>query len=107
VGGGFVWVVNSLDGTLSQIDPNASGGSVVQEIPIGNGPTAAAFGEGGVWVANSADRTVVRIDPSTGLPGPPIAVPEGADSLAAGAGSVWVASESGARSPASILAQGG
>ena len=69
VGGGFVWVANSLDGTVWQIDPQTNGGQVVDKIAVGNGPTGVAYGLGGVWVANSVDRTVVRIDPLTGQAG--------------------------------------
>ena len=94
VGGGFVWVANSLDGTVSQIDPRTSGGQVVDKIAVGNGPTGVAYGLGGVWVANSVDRTVVRIDPLTGKPGRPIPVDAGADAIAVGDGAVWVTSKS-------------
>jgi len=90
VGGGFVWVANSLDGTVWQIDPRTNGGQVVDRIAVGNGPSGVAYGFGGVWVADSVDRTVVRIDPLTGKPGTPIPVDAGADAIAVGDGAVWV-----------------
>ena len=46
VGGGFVWVANSLDGTVSKIDPNANNGTVVDTIPVGNGPTRGRLRRG-------------------------------------------------------------
>ena len=91
VGGGFVWVADTLAGTVARIDPRANGGQVVgKPIRVGNGPSGIAYGLGAVWVANSVDRTVIRIDPVTGTPGRPISVEEGADGVAAGDGSVWV-----------------
>ena len=94
VGDGFVWVANSLGGTVWQIDPRKNGGQAVKRIAVGNGPTGIAYGLGGVWVANSIDRTVVRIDPRSGAPGKPISVNDGADALAVGDGAIWVAGQS-------------
>ena len=64
VGGGFVWVANSLDGTVSKIDPRTN--NAVDTKQVGNRPRGVAFGEHGVWVANSSDRTLMRIDPRSG-----------------------------------------
>ena len=63
VGGGGVWVVDSLDDTVVRIDPGTR--SVTATIPVGRSPAGVAFGAGSVWVANSGDGTVTRIDPST------------------------------------------
>ena len=62
-GAGSVWVTNSLDGTVSRIDPGTN--SVVATIPTGNGPAALDADDSGVWVSNQFDGTVVRIDPTT------------------------------------------
>jgi YVTN family beta-propeller protein len=43
-----VWVANSLDRTVSRIDPES--GDVVATIDIGNEPRRIAAGEGAVWV---------------------------------------------------------
>jgi peptide/nickel transport system substrate-binding protein len=94
VGGGFVWVADTLADTVAQIDPRTNGGQVVGKIRVGNAPSGIAYGFGAVWVANSVDRTVIRIDPSTGTPGRPISVEDGADGVAAGDGSVWVIGQS-------------
>jgi YVTN family beta-propeller protein len=48
VGGGLVWVTNSLDGTVSRIDPNTT---EVGEVQVGSSPEGVAFGNGSVWVA--------------------------------------------------------
>jgi YVTN family beta-propeller protein len=95
-GDGFIWVANSLDGTVSKIDPRENGGQVVDRITVGNGPTGVAYGLGRVWVANSVDRTVEPIDPSTDKPGRPIPVGTGADAIAVGDGAVWVTGRSAA-----------
>ena len=63
VGAGAVWVANSLDGTVSRIDPATR--REVSKTTVGNTPAAVAFGAGYVWVTNSDDRSVSRIDPAT------------------------------------------
>src|SRR5262249_55918641 len=93
---GFIWVANSLDGTVSKIDPRENGGQVVDRITVGNGPTGVAYGLGRLWVANSVDRTVEPIDPRTDRAGRPIAVGTGADAVAVGDGAVWVTGKSAA-----------
>jgi YVTN family beta-propeller protein len=47
VGGGAVWVTNSLDGTVSRIDPETN---EVSDIRVGSSPEGVAFGNGAVWV---------------------------------------------------------
>ena len=58
---GFLWVANSLDSTVSKVDPTS--GSVAATIPVGSGPSAIATAEGSVWVANQHSGSVSRIDP--------------------------------------------
>ena len=60
VGGGGVWVVDSLDDAVVRIDPDTR--SVTATIRVGRSPAGVAFGAGSVWVANSGDGTVTRID---------------------------------------------
>ena len=95
-GGGFVWVANSLGGSVTKIDPRGGGGSgsVVGTIEVGNGPSGLTFGDGRVWVANSLDRTVSEIALSSPSASRRIAVPAGADAIAYGFGSLWVVSGS-------------
>ena len=56
-------MANSLDGTVSRIDPETN--SVVAVTAAGNGPTAVAADAHGVWVSNQFDGTLVRLDPRT------------------------------------------
>ena len=59
-----MWVANSLDGTVSRIDPETN--SVAATVAaVGNGPTGVAADESAVWVSNQYDGTLVRIDPGT------------------------------------------
>ena len=54
-GEGSVWVVSSLDRTLTRIDPES--GDVQATIGLGNEPQRVAAGEGGVWVTVRAAPT--------------------------------------------------
>jgi YVTN family beta-propeller protein len=80
-------VANSLDGTVSRIDPASDS---VSKITVGNTPTAVAFGADAVWVTNADDRTVTRIDPTTDKAGRPIDVGAAARGIAVGDGALWV-----------------
>jgi peptide/nickel transport system substrate-binding protein len=54
-------VVNSLDDTVSSIDP--ASGRVTAVVQVGDGPSGIAVVRGSVWVANEADGTLSRIEP--------------------------------------------
>ena len=56
-----VWVVNTLNDTVSQIDPETN--SVIDTVPVGDGPSGISVVDGIVWVANEADGTLSRIEP--------------------------------------------
>ena len=58
-GAGAIWVAASGEDAVIRIDPSTS--STIT-IPVGDGPTAVAFGNGSIWVANSAGGTISRID---------------------------------------------
>jgi peptide/nickel transport system substrate-binding protein len=60
-GHGSVWVANSLDGTVSRIDPETR--AVTATIPVGESPDGIAVGPGVVWVSGEFSKAVVRIDP--------------------------------------------
>jgi YVTN family beta-propeller protein len=93
-----VWVANAGNGTVSRIDPTTK--KVVQTIGgIGSSPVDLAVAGGMVWVANGGDGTLSEIDPHTNsvvetidLKGPNTLAPEETNAVAAGMGSVWVAS---------------
>jgi YVTN family beta-propeller protein len=56
-------VANSLDGTVSRVDPATD--AVVATVHVGEGPSDVAVGGGGVWAASEARGTVTRLDPET------------------------------------------
>jgi peptide/nickel transport system substrate-binding protein len=89
LGDGAVWVANSLDNSVSRIDPNR--GVVVATIPVGGTPSGVAVGLGAVWVSNAGDGTVSRISPSSKAVIRSIPVGNGPGAIAVGAGAVWVA----------------
>ena len=60
---GAVWVANSLDLTVSKIDPAT--GTVTATIGVGDGPTGIVAAKDGVWVSDEFDATLDRIDPQT------------------------------------------
>ncbi len=88
VADGQVWVVNQIDGTVSEVNPAA--GTVVATIGVGNGPVAVASGYGSVWVANVTDSTLSRIDAGSGRIVATIPLSSAPTGLAAGDGGVWV-----------------
>jgi YVTN family beta-propeller protein len=91
VGDGEVWVANELDGTVSEVNPEA--GRQVAVIPAGIGPSSIAFGYGSVWVANVTSDTLTRIDAATGRVMATIGLASSPAGIAVGAGAVWVTSQ--------------
>lgn len=63
VGGGYVWVGNREDHTLTKIHPGRR--TSLATIPLGKRtPTGIDFGEGYVWVAHGALGDMSRVDPT-------------------------------------------
>ena len=89
VGQGGVWVANSLDASVSHIDPES--GDVLATIAVGDAPVDVAVDDTGVWVANSTSGTVSRIDPTSDLEVQTVPVGNGPRAIAAGPEGVWVA----------------
>lgn len=58
-GGGYVWVTNDMQGTISQID-EATGAQVMVH-RVGSGPWGLDGDGVNVWVGNSGDNTVSRL----------------------------------------------
>ena len=88
VGYGSVWAGSSY-GAIARVDPDTR---EVENVSVGNGPSAIATGAGGVWVTDDVDNTVARIDPAsanavTGTT--PVGLAPSA--LDVGGGAVWVA----------------
>src|SRR5215204_5025829 len=67
VGGGYVWVGNREDHTLTKIHPGR--GTSLATIPLGKRtPTGIDFGEGYVWVAHGVLGDMSRVDPTFDSP---------------------------------------
>ena len=47
-GAGSIWVANSLDGSVSRVDPGTN--TLARAIPVGAAPRDVAVGEGAIWV---------------------------------------------------------
>jgi YVTN family beta-propeller protein len=88
VAGGYVWISNQDDNTVSQVNPRTMG--VVKPISVNRRPQGIAAGDGSVWVTNEADDTVTRIDIASGSTRT-ITVGQGPAGIAIGEGAVWVA----------------
>jgi hypothetical protein len=86
-GGGFLWVSNAEDATLTRIDPVTR---TTRTIAIGGQPGQIAVGEGAVWVRNLGDR-ITRVDIATGAVSQPIVGGAGPiTGMAVGGGHVWL-----------------
>jgi YVTN family beta-propeller protein len=86
--GGFVWVLNHGDSTVSKIDPRTN--KVVATItlppPIGH----LAVSPGAVWVASINGNDIRKIDPQTDKVVATIPSTDGPAAMSYGAGSLWV-----------------
>jgi peptide/nickel transport system substrate-binding protein len=81
-------VANSLDGTVSRIDPRTD--SVTATIPVGDGAGGLAIGSGGVWATSQYAGTVSRIDPAANNVARTITVSDRPQGVAVADGLVWV-----------------
>jgi YVTN family beta-propeller protein len=90
-GFGSVWVTNTLDDTVSQIDLQST--RVVGSIRVGRSPVGVAAGGASIWVANAGSDTVSRIDPNTSTVSATIDVGRRPRAVVVGSDSVWVANE--------------
>jgi YVTN family beta-propeller protein len=73
--------------SVAIIDPN---GAMHDAIPVGQSPTALAYGFGSLWVANSGGNTVSRINPKSREEIARITVGHNPGAIAIGANKVWV-----------------
>ena len=92
--GGALWNL-SFTGILSKIDPQT--GNVVDTANTVPVPCGLAAGEGALWVSDCKRPAVVRIDPAhvvvvgrAALPVPRGELADATQSVAVGAGSIWV-----------------
>jgi YVTN family beta-propeller protein len=89
VGGGSVWVANTQDGTVAQLQ---RGQSEVVTIDVGGEPTGLAFGAGSLWVADGDGRTVAQVDPYARKVVQRFDAGNAAHAVAVGYGAVWATS---------------
>jgi peptide/nickel transport system substrate-binding protein len=89
-GGGALWVANTLDGTVSEIDP--ARGVVDRTVTMGAsaGPAAIAADAGGAWVSNEYAGTVARVDRRPGAIVRPLRVGKRPHGVAIVGGELWV-----------------
>jgi YVTN family beta-propeller protein len=89
--GGYVWVTSYSGNSVTQVD--AQSNAVINTISVDPGPRFIAGGENGVWALSQGTGTVAHIDPSSGTVLAEINAntPGGGGDIAAGEGSVWVA----------------
>src|SRR5262249_4175486 len=95
-GGGFIWVTNSGDGTISQIDPQR--GKVVHTYHLGNRPAGISYAGGHLWVsvskglsastASKPSKDVLRLSLFPLHPGPDSTDPGAQDNFL-GSGGLW------------------
>ena len=86
---GSVWVANSVDGTVSRIEPDREERPVIR---VPGTPGGIAAGEGAVWVTDATGHTLAQIKAdSNTVVRDDIAVGNGAGAVAVGEGAVWVA----------------
>jgi YVTN family beta-propeller protein len=88
VGGGAVWVADSIQGAVRRIDPLRR--RTVAAIDVGSEPYEVVFAAGSVWVTNADDSTVSRIDPRTNRVTATIRVGRNPYGIAVRGRSLWV-----------------
>jgi YVTN family beta-propeller protein len=85
---GSVWVANTVDGTVSRVDPDREERPVIQ---VPGAPGGIAAGEGAVWVTDATGHTLSQISAeSNTVVRDDIAVGNGAGAVTVGDGAVWV-----------------
>jgi DNA-binding beta-propeller fold protein YncE len=99
-GGGSVWISDSSNDEVVEIDPASN--TIAHQFEVGVDPQAIVVDDdGGVWVNLTGETTLVKVDPATGqvvrrVPlggtgGVAGNIPTSRSGLAFGFGSVWVA----------------
>jgi YVTN family beta-propeller protein len=88
-GGGSVWVANSLDGTVTRIDPKRD---QVVTISVAGTPDSVAFGGGSLWVADGEASRVTQVDPGANKIVQSIEVGNSPRAMTVAYGALWVAS---------------
>jgi len=93
-GAGAIWVANTGDGTVSEIDPETAE-TLHSPVEVGGRPTDIAAGGEGVWAVDNFGGKLVPIDPAppsgTPVAGEAVATGPRPRAVAVGFGSIWVA----------------
>jgi hypothetical protein len=92
-GEGGVWVIDALNGRLTEIDETS--GKIVGSIDVPGSPNAITVGGGSVWLLDRDVGTVLEVDAATLTPGDPIRIGSDESDLTFGAGAVWLADGTG------------
>jgi peptide/nickel transport system substrate-binding protein len=88
IGATGVWVTNSLDGTLSRIDPD---NDVATTMTVGDGPTGVTVGTDNVWVADHFGDAVARVATATSAVASPIEMGASPVAMTLADGDLWIA----------------
>ena len=99
IGKRSVWVMESGDGALCQIDPHTNHVTACTVVEPGGGYGDLTVGNGYVWWRSTA--LVVQVDPRDGHVVRRIGLSRGDGSAAAGSGQLWISAHDEARSTAS------
>jgi len=87
---GSLWVINSDDGTLYQVDPT-TGAKTTVSIPTSHPDSLISDGGSGLWISTGCDHPAVEhLDAGTLDVSPPIPVRACAGPMALGGGYLWV-----------------
>jgi len=55
--------ISVVPNSIAEVDPQTN--RVVADLPVGDTPTAVAYGVGAVWVSNTNSQTVSKVNPRT------------------------------------------
>ncbi|SOC57700.1 DNA-binding transcriptional activator of the SARP family [Ornithinimicrobium cerasi] len=91
--GDDVWVLNSIDHTVSRIDIEDA--SVSATVAVGADPVGLALAGGDLWVTSAAENEVVRVDGLTGDVVSRIPVGDLPSGITEADGDIWVANHRG------------
>jgi predicted Ser/Thr protein kinase len=87
VGGGFVWLSNTLTDAITRLDPSTG---KTDTILISSKPDQLAFVGGTLWTLDRDGRTVTPIDASLLEAGTPVGTPSHPTLMAGGLGWLWI-----------------
>jgi YVTN family beta-propeller protein len=89
---GVLWITPSGTTDLLRVEPGEDpSGSRTTPVPVGTQLAEVAVGEGSAWATSPQAGTLVRVDLATQRPVATIGAGPAPDSVAVGAGAVWVA----------------